>query len=513
MMNETEWRRTRHLRMFVLLAGALALLANEPATATAKATTREEIREPAIAGTWYPGSPGELRQQVVSFLAGVPVAGGTAPENVVALIAPHAGYVYSGQVAAYAYKQIDGRTFDTVVIIAPSHRVPFSGVAVYDRGGFRTPLGVMEIDRELTEALEKKDKRIRFVPDAHTQEHALEIQLPFIQVLLPRARLVPLLMGDQDRATCEALADALASACAGKSVLIVASSDLSHFHSYDKAKRLDQVVLDQVTGLDPNGLLDALAQSKCEACGGGPMVTAMLTARKLGATRSKVLHYANSGDVTGDRTRVVGYMAAALVSERANGQEAKPSTAAVGVDLGLSREEKETLLTLARQTIEARCQGKPAPKPEAASPRLKEPRGAFVTLHKKGELRGCIGHIVGARPLVESVAEMAEAAAFQDPRFSSVRTEEVRELEIEISALTPMQRISDPKEVEIGRHGLYMKRGGRSGLLLPQVATEQGWDRTQFLESTCRKAGLDRDAWKDASTEIYIFSADIFREH
>lgn len=511
-MNPNERECSGNLRLFLVLTAVLGYLATSVAVAAAKTAAAEEIREPAIAGTWYPGSPGELRQQVVSFLAGVPAASTVAPDKVVALIAPHAGYTYSGQVAAYAYKQIDGRSFDTVVVIAPSHRIPFSGVAVYDRGGFRTPLGVMEIDRELIATLEKKDKRFRYVPDAHAQEHALEIQLPFLQVLLPKAKLVPLLMGDQDRATCEALADALASVCAGKSVLIVASSDLSHFHPYDAAKRLDQVVLDQVSGFDPNGLLEGLAQSRCEACGGGPIVSAMLAARKLGAARSKVLHYANSGDVTGDKSRVVGYMAAALVSDRPEGQEAKPSTASAGADVGLSREEKETLLKLARQTIEARCQGKPAPKPDATSPRLKEPRGAFVTLHKKGELRGCIGHIVAVRPLVESVAEMAEAAAFQDPRFPSVRKEEVRELEIEISALTPMQRISDPKEVEVGRHGLYMKRGARSGLLLPQVATEQGWNRTQFLENTCRKAGLDRDAWKDPTMEIYIFSADIFRE-
>lgn len=513
-MNAIGWKMTakRFGPLWVVAATFCVLLSGHVCEA-GKTSKTDEIREPAIAGTWYPGSQAELRQQVTSYLTGVPSKDAVQPTNIVALIAPHAGYAYSGQVAAHAYKQIDGRRFDTVVVIAPSHRVPFSGVAVYDRGGFRTPLGVMELDRTLIAALEKKDKRIRFVPDAHTKEHALEIQLPFLQVLLPQARLVPLLMGDQDRATCEALAEALASACAGKSVLIVASSDLSHFHAYDAAKKLDQVVIDQVSAFDPDGLLDALAQSRCEACGGGPMVTAMLAARKLGATRSKVLQYANSGDVTGDRSRVVGYMAAVLSSDASDGKEAKPSSPPVGLDSGLSPDEKATLLKLARQTIEARCQGRPAPKPDTTSARLKELRGAFVTLHKNGQLRGCIGHIVAIRPLVESVVEMAEAAALQDPRFPPVRSEEVRDLEIEISALTPMQRISDPKTVEIGRHGLFMKRGGRSGLLLPQVATEQGWDRTEFLENTCRKAGLDRDAWKDPSTEIYIFSADIFREH
>ncbi len=508
---EKNWCLPRKASALVL-ALVIGLLLAGPARAAGPSSPREEIREPAIAGTWYPGSPGELRQKVLAYLAGVPAASAVPPGPVVALIAPHAGYAYSGQVAAYAYKQIDGRKFDTVVVIAPSHRVPFSGIAVYDRGGFRTPLGVMELDRDLISALERHEKRIRFVPHAHTQEHALEIQLPFLQVLLPQAKLVPLLMGDQDRAACEALADALAAACAGRAVLIVASSDLSHFHDDDTARKLDQVVLDRVSAFDAGGLLEALSQSRCEACGGGPMVAAMLAARKLGAARSKVLHYANSGDVTGDRSRVVGYMAAAFFVEGQESGATQPEPGRVGVDLGLTTEEKATLLKLARQTIEARCQGKPAPRPETGSARLRELRGAFVTLHKRGELRGCIGHVVGVRPLIDSVCEMAEAAAFHDPRFPSVRAEELRELQIEISALTPMERISDPKAVEIGRHGLFLKRGGRSGLLLPQVATEQGWDRIQFLEGTCRKAGLERDAWKDPNTEIYVFSADIFRE-
>lgn len=501
------------LSLAVAVAVALSVLAAGPLHGAGKAAAPEEIREPAIAGAWYPGSAIELRQAVSSYLAAVPAKDPAPPQSVVALIAPHAGYAYSGQVAAFAYKQIEGREFDTVVVIAPSHRVPFTGIAVFDRGGFRTPLGVMELDRSFITALEKKNRSIRFVPGAHTQEHALEIQLPFLQVLLPRARLVPLLMGDQDWTTCLALADALAEACAGKSVLIVASSDLSHFHPHDAARKLDQVVIDNVNGFDPNGLQNALTQFRCEACGGGPMVTAMLAASKLGATRSRVLHYANSGDVTGDRSRVVGYMAAVFFAEKPGAKEAGRATPRVEVDLGLSRDEKAALLKLARETIEARSQGKPAPKPDARSARLKEPRGAFVTLHKRGELRGCIGHIVGARPLAESVSEMAEAAAFHDPRFPAVRAEELRDLDIEISALTPMERIGNLEEVVIGRHGLYMKRGSRSGLLLPQVATEQGWDRVQFLENTCRKAGMEKDAWKDPGTEIYIFSAEIFREH
>jgi AmmeMemoRadiSam system protein A len=243
------------------------------------------------------------------------------------------------------------------------------------------------------------------------------------------------------------------------------------------------------------------------------MVTAMLIGGKLGANKSQVLHYANSGDVTGDRSGVVGYMAAAVWANPrtkgapAEGEDKQPR---VGVDLGLAAEEKKVLLGLARKTIEAKCRGEKAPVPEAQSPTLNELRGAFVTLHKAGRLRGCIGQIQARQPLVKTVAEMAVAAAFDDPRFPPLRAEELKEIDIEISVLTPLRRISDVQEIQVGTHGIYMRKGGYSGLLLPQVATEWKWDRTAFLEHTCEKAHLPKDAWRDKETEIYIFSADVF---
>jgi hypothetical protein len=470
----------------------------------------EEIRESAIAGTWYPSSPVELRRQVAGFLDQAPAA--QASGRIVALVAPHAGYAYSGQVAAHAYKQITSeRAFDTVVVIAPSHRIRFSGVAVYDRGGFRTPLGVVPLDRELIDALKKRDPRIRYVPEAHSQEHALEIQLPFLQVLLPAAKLVPLLMGDQDWATCQWLSEAIAETVRGKSVLVVASTDLSHFHAAEAARRLDHGVVERVSAFDPQGLSRDLGSGRCEACGGGPLVAAMLAARKLGADHARVLEYAHSGDVTGEQGRVVGYMAAALWAGSGGGDGKEPSLdGRPAIASGLTPEEKGELHRMARKSIEARFRREDPPRLQLDSPRLKEPRGAFVTLKKRGELRGCIGHIVATDPLGQTVSEMAAAAAFQDPRFPALTEGELGDLEIEISVLTPLQRIHRPEEITVGVHGIYLKRGGRSGLLLPQVATEQGWDRTAFLEGTCRKAGLPADAWKDPETEIYIFSADVF---
>jgi MEMO1 family protein len=501
----------RRFLVYLLVWGPIFFSAQRGGIAAAGAQEppeHERIHESVIAGAWYPGSAEALRQQVKGFLDGVPDI--SFPGHLTTLVSPHAGYPFSGQVAAYSYKLLEKQKFTTVIIIGPSHFVRFSGVAVYDRGGFRTPLGVVPLDHELISALEKREPRIRFVPGAHTREHSIEMQLPFLQTIMPGFKLVPLLIGEQDLATCQWLARAISAAIKDKSVLVVASSDLSHFRSYDEARRLDRVVMDKVSAFDPKGLSESLEKGECAACGGGAIVTAMLVAKDLGATYAKVLHAANSGDVTGDRDRVVGYIAAALgiVKEIPSGDKADAPTAAM--DMGLSSADKALLLRIARETIEARCRGEKRPELGTTSPRLKEGGGAFVTLRRKGELRGCIGRISAHEPLVRTVAEMAEAAAFNDPRFGPVGPDELKDLKIEISVLTPLKKIDRPEAIRVGTHGIYIRNGWRSGLLLPQVATEFGWDRTTFLEHTCRKAGLPKDAWKDKSSQIYIFSAEVF---
>ena len=510
-MGKRQGLRFRFLWVFLpLFAAAVWLWTGVQSSVAAgdSSASAELIRESVLAGSWYPASPEELRKTIDGFLSRVPPT--DVPGQLSALISPHAGYAYSGQVAAYAYKLLEKQKFASVIVIAPSHHARFSGVSVYDRGGFRTPLGVVPLDQDLITALEKRDKRIRFLPEAHAREHALEIQLPFLQVVMPGFKLVPLVMGEQDLETCQWLAEAIADCIKNRSVLVVASSDLSHFHSYDEAKRLDQVVVDKVAALDPEGLIRSLESGKCEACGGGPMAATMLAAGRLGATRSRVLYSANSGDVTGDRSRVVGYMAAALWAEPGKGIDAKSEGPKVGVDLGLSADEKAFLHRIARESIEARLLSKKAPSFDNLPTSLKENRGAFVTLNKHGQLRGCIGRLAADRPLGEVVGEMAQAAAFQDPRFRPLTADELKDLEIEISVLTPFKRIASTDEIQVGKHGILMRNGGSSGLLLPQVATDYGWDRATFLEHTCQKAGLPRDAWKDKNTEIYIFSADVF---
>jgi AmmeMemoRadiSam system protein B/AmmeMemoRadiSam system protein A len=472
------------------------------------AMSKQNIRESVIAGSWYPGDPAQLTKDIKGYLARVPDH--KIDGELVALISPHAGYIYSGPVAAYSYKLLEGRHYDIVVIVGPSHRVRFNGASVYPRGGFRTPLGVVPIAEDIADQLLDKSPITNSLPEAHAQEHSLEIQLPFLQVVLKDFKLVPIVMGEQDLATCEELARVIAAVVKGKNALLLASSDLSHYHPYNEAKQLDKVVLDRVNAFDAQGLSKALDQGRCEACGGGPIVAVMLASRLLGADKGEVLHYANSGDVTGDRSGVVGYMAAALYKSKSAKTQKEPKKEKVGVDLGLNAEEKKTLHDIAHAVIWNKASGKPVPEFHVESERLKELRGAFVTITKKGTLRGCIGHIRGLMPLYKSVEEMAAAAAFDDPRFPPITKNELKDLEIEISVLTPFKQITDVKEIEVGTHGIYMEKGYYSGLLLPQVATEYRWDRDTFLEHTCRKAGLPPDAWKEKDTRIYIFSADIF---
>ena len=268
----------------------------------------KDIRESVIAGTWYPGNPSTLKSNIESFFGRVEHQHITG--RIIGVVAPHAGYIYSGQIAAYSYKPIIGAAIDTVIVIGPSHHAYFHGVSVYNKGGYKTPLGVVPVDISLANRIIGHSEIISCIDAAHSQEHSIEIQLPFLQVALEKSRFVPLIMGDQSWQTCNILAESIYSAAEGKNILVVASSDLSHFHSYDEAVKLDHVALSHVMEMDAQGLLKDLEKNACEACGGGPMCVMMMVAQKLGANKAELLQYANSGDVTGDKTSVVGYASA-----------------------------------------------------------------------------------------------------------------------------------------------------------------------------------------------------------
>ena len=465
----------------------------------------QDIRKSVIAGSWYPGDEKELRDQINKYFENAKIA--DISGEILALIAPHAGYDYSGFIAANSYKQIKGKSYDAIIVIAPSHHESFNGVSIYSEGGFETPLGVVPVHESLANAIIAEDEIIRSSMDGHREEHSLEIQLPFLQIAVPDIKIVPISLWDYSPQTCQRLANAITKAVKGKNVLIVASTDLYHGYSYDECIETDNYTINKILKLKPEELNEDLIQRKAQACGGGPVVVAEMVALNLGANKTKLLYRTNSGDVTGRKGGyIVGYSAIAIYKEN------QKSDKKVGVELGLNEEDKQILLKIARQAIEYGVRREKLPAIKVTSPILKENRGAFVTLTKKGMLRGCIGYIYPIKPLGITVQEMAAAAAFRDPRFSPVNENEVSELEIEISVLTPLKEIKDINKIEIGKHGVIIEKEGQSGLLLPQVATDYGWDRETFLEHTCKKAGLPDDAWQDPTTVIKIFSAEIFHE-
>jgi AmmeMemoRadiSam system protein B len=269
------------------------------------------VRRAAVAGTWYPDDPARLIGEIDGHLARADLDLETAPR---AIVAPHAGLKYSGPVAAYAYKAARLSHAGVIVLVGPSHFVPFTGVSIWPRGEWQTPLGAIRVDEELADAIQEASDVVVEMETAHGREHSLEMQLPFLAHLMPRAAIVPMVMGRQTAATVFALSEALATAigASGKTVLLVASSDLSHYEDARVAARLDGVVIDRIAALDADGLMRELEREPRHACGGGPMVSVIDAATRLGASSARVLRYADSGDVTGDKSSVVGYTAAAI---------------------------------------------------------------------------------------------------------------------------------------------------------------------------------------------------------
>ncbi len=277
-----------------------------------------DIRPSILAGTWYPANPDRLQKMILGFLTNtsVPRING----RLRAIIVPHAGYKYSGQVAAYAYRLLYTHRFKRIIMVGPSHRIPFPGVSVNLQKGYETPLGIVRVDVKVAREILNSDPNIHFYRDVHAVEHSLEIQLPFLQTVIKDFSIVPILMGSQDINTCRMLSSTLARVLPSlNSTLLLASSDLSHYHPYMDAKKLDACFIKLVSEMNPQALYDALRAGKCEACGGGPVISVMLTSLALGQCRALVLKAANSGDITGEKDRVVGYMAAALVTSSDKG--------------------------------------------------------------------------------------------------------------------------------------------------------------------------------------------------
>jgi MEMO1 family protein len=495
-------RNHRWAKIFATLA-ALLLTA-----AVAGSQAAEKVRSPQVAGGFYPANPDELSKMVDGFIANAQPAAVNMP--LLALIAPHAGYPYSGPVAGYSYALLKNRHYQRVVVIAPSHQEAFDFTSVYNGDAYVTPLGRVPVDKEFARKLAAEGGSIRLSTKGHDRsgqqgEHAIEVQLPFLQRTLRDFQLVPIVMGDQSYESSRALGVALAKLIGTSDTLIVASSDLSHFHPYAEASKIDHNTLQAIQDYDYFDLSRNLQARIWEACGGAPIVATMIAAERLGANRAELLKYANSGDVTGDRSRVVGYGALALFKADSTKAAATPA-------FSLTAKEKQELLQVARKSVETAVREHRSYPTSTSSPALQQDRGAFVTITRNGELRGCVGYMSPMEPLIDTVRDVAAFAALRDTRFPPVSATELLELQYEVSVLSPLQRVKDVREIRVGQHGLLMKNGNHEGVLLPQVPVEQGWDRNTFLDETAHKAGLPASAWKDPDTDIFQFTALVFSE-
>lgn len=476
-----------------LIAFILAFVVGLPRESSyASDETGQTIRPPAAAGRFYPDDPEELRKMVGTLLrdaSGLDVKG-----TIRGLVSPHAGYIYSGIVAAAGYRQIAPST-RTVILIGPSHRFPLGGASIPSVTAYRTPLG----DVRLSKLAFRLQKLPIFgsVTEAHKMEHSLEVQLPFLQVMLRAFEIVPILVNSADP---KALAAALAPYI-DNDTLIVASTDLSHYYPYERAVSLDRICTSAITGAEFSRM------PLCEACGKQAVMTLMHIA-EIKNWDAKLIDYKNSGDTAGGRNNVVGYASIAFVDRKEGSKKMKES---------MSIRDKKALLRLARSAIEAKLVKDVKVERPEPSLILKESRGCFVTLHKYGQLRGCIGTIEPICPLAECVEKNAQNAAFRDPRFPCLGAEELPEIDIEVSILSVPERLRFRDGDDLKRqlrpnvHGVILSRGMHRSTFLPQV-WEQLPDKEQFLEHLCLKGGMPANAWKDPATSVEVYQAEVFGE-
>lgn len=465
-----------------------------------------ENRKPAFAGKFYPGTESALKKQLAELFSGAK-AFPNHHKSPQALISPHAGYVFSGQVAASAFNQIPESTlYERVFVLASSHQYLFGGAAVFDSGNYQTPLGEIKTDTELARSLIESGDLFRHYPEAHEYEHSLEVQLPFLQYKLKNNfLLVPIILGTNNQDDCEKIAKALAPYFTPENLFVI-STDFSHYPDYEDAVDNDLDTAKAICSNNPKMLLQVLEENKqkkishlaTSLCGW----TSVLTLMNLTQSKNfdyRLIDYQNSGDaeIYGDKDRVVGYWAIAVYPEENS--------------FRVSEEEQKELLEKARKSIVKFLEtGKRTrPEPPLLGGILDERAGVFVSVYVKGELRGCIGNFAKDETLNDLVQRMAVSAAC-DFRFENLQPDELDDMELEISVLSPLKKIKSIDEIELGKHGIYIKKGLNSGTFLPQVAKKTGWNLEEFLGRCARdKAGLGWEGWRDA--ELFIYEAFVFR--
>ena len=479
------------------------------------------VRPATQANRFYTGDATELSEEVDSLLARH--NGDKQYEDLAAVIVPHAGYYFSGNVAAAAYMAIPAdKEYKRIFLLGPSHHEWLDGASVNTEFDYySTPLGNVKVDRETalklttnctndtnsistTDDSDSTDSVFFYRPKAHDREHCLEVQLPFLQRRFKDVpAIVPIIISTNDYRKLKRIAEVLKTYLTEENLFVI-SSDFSHYPTYEDAYKVDARTGKAVESGDVEEFIRVLEENASShvknlatsACGELAIATLMLMMQD-GGYEVKHLLYQNSGDIDNhDHSRVVGYHAFAVIRKADSG-------------FHLSDDEKRMLKEIALTSIKDSLDGKRIADPMSLTATLKQKCGAFVSLHKQGRLRGCIGHFGEDVPLHEIVAEMARAAAFEDPRFAPVRKEELEDIDIEISVLTPMRRIQSLDEFELHRHGIYIRKGYRSGTFLPQVADEVNWTKEEFVSHCAQdKAGIGWDGWKDA--ELYTYEAIVF---
>jgi len=496
------------------------------AVSSDKEDNMSDVRKPAVAGSWYPGDADSLERMISSFIDDAEIP--DIDDRILGLIAPHAGYFYSGPVAAYAFKALMKNQArykgNTVILIGFSHRPQlWQGISVWSKGYWETPLGKVSVDEKLAQKIMAFDTgKLQYKPEVHAEEHSLEMEVPFLQYALDNNfKLVPISFANQTLNDIENLVSAiLAADIDWNKTIMVVSTDMSHYHPYNDAVSLDQKTLEYVLDGDTEGLLGWMQQGTDAFCGWGAVLTAMLTMQKIGAKNTVLLKYANSGDIQPSSMGrgVVGYCSVAFITGESSSNtddsgDSSNETAPGTDDYSLNDEQKLYLLKLARNTIETYIKtGKKLEPEKPSDTKLAGDAPVFVTLHSNGMLRGCIGQMIARGPLYLAVRDMAIAASTEDPRFQPVKESELDAIDIEVSVLSPLRKIDSWEEIEPFRHGVYVKQGWRSGVFLPQV-WKQIPDKESFLGELCtQKAHLDVDCYKSSDVELYVYTVLEFDE-
>lgn len=467
-------------------------------------------RQPAVAGSFYPADKQELLSNLQQLFQNAPA---TALEGKIQqLIVPHAGYPFSGPVAAAGYKSIPpDASYKNIFIIASSHREQFQGASVYSAGNYLTPLGEARVNRKIASSLIEENEHIFYYENAHNREHSIEVQVPFLQYHFKEMPpLVPIVMGSSSVSVARELALALLPYFNEDNLFIV-SSDFSHYPPYKDARHIDELTGGSILKNDPEHFYNTIRRNSSESipnlvtpcCSWNSILTLLYMSQRNDQIQWTPILYKNSGDASiGDKNRVVGYWA--IAGHRARHEEEA---------FILEDPDKKELLRIARNTLESHIHHHKIPEvsPDLVPESLKQQAGAFVSLYMGGRLRGCIGSFFSSEPLYLLVQEMIIASATRDHRFAPVEPPELKYIEIEISVLTPLRQIQSIDDFRLGKHGIYMTMNGKSGTFLPQVASETNWTAEDFLGHCARdKAGIGWDGWKNA--DLFVYEAIVFKE-